>query len=164
MKSDTYIRISDYIRNTKYGEKIIYYINEIATKIVYVAFMMLIILDIGYKNEELVRVILVTGISFVLVSVARKKINSKRPYTIYNFEPIIKKDKKGESMPSRHVFSAFIIGMAYLYMKPELCLIIFISGIVIAAVRVIGGVHFLKDVIVGAILGILCGVVGFYII
>lgn len=164
MKRDTYIKISDYIRNTKYGEKIIYYINEIATKIVYVAFIMLIILNIGYKNEELVRVILVTGISFVLVSVVRKKINSKRPYTVYNFESIIKKDKYGESMPSRHVFSAFVIGMAYLYMKPELCMIIFISGIVIAVVRVIGGVHFLNDVIVGAILGILCGVVGFYII
>lgn len=164
MKSDRYIRISDYIRNTKYGEKIIYYINEIATKIVYVAFMMLIILNIGYKNEELVRVILVTGISFALVSVARKKINAKRPYTVYAFDPIIKKDKQGETMPSRHVFSAFVIAMAYLYMKPELCLIIFISGTVIAIVRVIGGVHFPKDVIVGAILGVLCGIVGFYII
>ncbi len=164
MKQEEYIKISEYIRNTKYGEKIIYYINEIATKIVYVAFMTLIILNIGYKNEELVRVILVTGISFVLVSVVRKKINSKRPYTIYNFKPIIKKDKQGESMPSRHVFSAFIIGMAYLYMEPELCLVIFISGIVIAIVRVIGGVHFLKDVFWGAILGILCGVVGFYIV
>ena len=66
-------------------------------------------------------------------------------------------------MPSRHVFSAFIIGMAFLCIgEIPLGIIVFVCGLIIAIVRVISGVHFPKDVIVGALVGILCGVVGFF--
>ena len=78
---------------------------------------------------------------------------------MYDFKPIIEKNKKGESMPSRHVFSAFIIGMAFLYIGE---IPLGIIGLIIAIVRVISGVHFPKDVIVGALVGILCGAVGFF--
>ncbi len=33
----------------------------------------------------------VTAISFILVSIVRRFINSERPYTMYDFKPIIKK-------------------------------------------------------------------------
>ena len=105
----------------------------------------------------------VTAISFILVSIVRRFINSERPYTMYDFKPIIEKNKKGESMPSRHVFSAFIIGMAFFYIgEIPLGIIVFVCGLIIAIVRVISGVHFPKDVIVGALVGILCGAVGFF--
>ena len=108
------------------------------------AYVVGIIILFDEKNKGLARFVAVTAISFILVSIVRRFINSERPYTMYDFKPIIEKNKKGESMPSRHVFSAFIIGMAFLY------------------IGVISGVHFPKDVIVGALVGILCGVVGFF--
>ena len=48
----------------------------------------------------LLKVILVPFITFAGVSVFRKCVNAKRPYTIYGTTPIVAKDKTGESMPS----------------------------------------------------------------
>ena len=154
MNQQTYRKITDGIRGLENGEKIVQFINSIATKIVYMAYVVGIIILFDEKNKGLARFVAVT---------ARRFINSERPYTMYDFKPIIEKNKKGESMPSRHVFSAFIIGMAFLYIgEIPLGIIVFVCGLIIAIVRVISGVHFPKDVIVGALVGILCGAVGFF--
>ena len=90
----------------------------------------------------------------------RKKFDAPRPYTVYNYEPIIKKEKEGNSFPSRHVFSAFVIATTFIYANLELGICLFAISCLIAVLRVIGGVHFPKDVIVGAITGSICGVLG----
>lgn len=165
MNQQNYRKITDGIRSLKNGEKIVQFINSLATKIVYMAYLVALVVLINDKNKDITRFVLVTAISFVLVSVVRRIINSERPYTMYDFKPIIEKDKKGESMPSRHVFSAFIIGMAFLYIgEISLSIIIFACGVIIAVVRVLSGVHFPKDVIVGALIGIICGAIGFFVI
>ena len=114
MNQQTYRKITDGIRGLENGEKIVQFINSIATKIVYMAYVVGIIILFDEKNKGLARFVAVTAISFILVSIVRRFINSERPYTMYDFKPIIEKNKKGESMPSRHVFSALIIGMAFL--------------------------------------------------
>lgn len=164
MKCQDYIKISEWVRRFRYGENIVKYGNLILTRIVYVAFLTLLITLAFQKDIRIVRIVLVTGISFVLVSVIRHIFNSPRPYTVYDFNPIVKKDKTGDSMPSRHVFSVFVIGMAFFYINPALGIIIFVDGLLMCIGRVVAGVHFPKDVIVGAIIGIVSGVVGFFII
>ena len=67
-------------------------------------------------------------------------------------------------MPSRHVFSAFVIGMSALYISVPLGAFILADSSLMCFMRVIAGVHFPKDVIAGAVIGILSGVIGFYII
>ena len=153
MNQQTYRKITDGIRRLENGEKIVQFINSIATKIVYMAYVVGIIILFDEKNKGLARFVAVTAISFILVSIVRRFINSERPYTMYDFKPIIEKNKRGES----------IIGMAFLYIgEIPLGIIVFVCGLIIAIVRVISGVHFPKDVIVGALVGILCGVVGFF--
>lgn len=62
------------------------------------------------------KLILTPLTSFIVVSFFRKCIDAKRPYVKYNITPLVKKEKKGESMPSRHVFSITIIACAgYIY-------------------------------------------------
>ena len=118
---------------------------------------------------ECILYILVPGISFLLITLFRKKLNAPRPYEVYGFEPAIPKDTKGNSFPSRHVFSIFMIAMTYSYsalFQDDIKLIvsIFAMGVVLAIIRVLGGVHFLKDVMAGAISGIVLGYVGFYLL
>ena len=164
MKRETYIKMSDFVRKHRYGVRIVKCGNILVTRIVYVAFFMLLVMLSIQKDERMIRVVLVTGISFILVSIVRHFANSPRPYTLYGFDSIVKKSKAGESMPSRHVFSTFVIGMAFFYIYPSIGIIIFADGILMCFGRVVAGVHFPKDVIVGAIIGILSGVIGFYII
>ena len=164
MKQEEYRKISEFVRKFRYGEEIVKYGNMLVTRIIYVAFLVLLAVLLFQKDARIVRVVLVTGISFILVSLFRHFYNEDRPYTIYEFEPVVKKDKKGESMPSRHVFSAFVIGMAFLYIQPWFSILIFVCGVIMCFGRVIAGVHFPKDVIVGAVIGIVSGIVGFYLI
>lgn len=164
MKQETYVKVSDFVRRFRYGEAIVKYGNIFITRIVYIAFLVLLAMLLWQKDERIVRVVLVCGISFVLVSLIRKFYNEDRPYTTYDFEPVVKKDKTGESMPSRHVFSGFVIAMAFLYVNPLWSVLIFICSVVMCFGRVIAGVHFPRDVIVGAVFGIMCGYVGFFLI
>ena len=45
---------------------------------------------------------------FVILSFLRKKINTPRPYEEWDIKPLLDRDSPGQSMPSRHVFSATI--------------------------------------------------------
>ena len=152
------------VRKYPHGESIVKYANNIITGVVYMAYFVILIFLAVNRDERVIRIVLVTGISFILVSIFRYVVDAPRPYTLYEFKPVVKKEKTGQSMPSRHVFSAFVIGMSALYISVHLGILILADSFLMCFMRVIAGVHFPKDVIVGAIIGILSGVIGFYII
>ena len=64
---------------------------------------------------------------------------------------MIKKDTKGNSMPSRHVFSMSIIAVSWLVVSPIVGSVLLLFSIFLAFIRVIGGVHYISDVIVAII-------------
>ena len=77
--------------------------------------------------------------------------------------PLYKKSTKGCSFPSRHTFSAFIIGYTILMFNPYLAISVFVAGVIMAICRVLCGIHFIKDVLAGAVSAIACGIIGFII-
>lgn len=164
MKQETYIKICNCIRKSTYGERLVRLINNLVTRIIYASFLVLLAVLILLRDESVIRIILVTGISFVLVSIFRHIYNAERPYIRYDFNPIIEKEKTGESMPSRHVFSAFVIAMAFGTIEMWMGVVALILGVIMAFMRVIAGVHFPKDVIAGALIGIFSGIVGFWLV
>ena len=66
MNQQTYRKITDGIRGLENGEKIIQFINSIATKIVYMAYVVGIIILFDEKNKGLARFVAVPAISFIL--------------------------------------------------------------------------------------------------
>lgn len=164
MNEKTYEKITRPIYNHKYGLEILKGVNYIITTLVYALYPILLLILAYNGDTRFWKVLLAPGISFVLVSVFRNYFNAPRPYEVLNINPIIKKDTKGRSFPSRHVFSIFVISTAFYYIQPLIGIILMFLGLLLAATRVVGGVHFPKDVIAGAIMGILCGVIGLYLI
>lgn len=67
----------------------------------------------------------------------------------YNIKPLFVKDTKGESMPSRHVFSITIIAMCWLYVSVPVGIIMLMLVEIMAASRVLAGVHFVRDAVAG---------------
>ena len=65
-----------------------------------------------------------------------------------------------QSFPSRHVCSIFIIATVTFYLYPLPGMVLFAAGVVLAVVRVVTGVHFLRDVLAGAVCGVVMGLVG----
>ena len=116
--------------------------------------------------SALLYALLVPGISFVLVTILRRAVNAPRPYTVFNTPPVIPKDTIGNSFPSRHTFSIFIIGMTFCACCPLPWSgpVVLALGCVLAALRVVGGVHFPRDVIAGAAAGIALGWIGFWVL
>ena len=98
---------------------------------------------------------------FVILSLLRKKINAPRPYEEWDIKPLLDRDSPGQSMPSRHVFSATIISMACLHASLTMGMICLTLSAFLGLVRVLGGVHFPKDVVVGYICGLVWGVLFF---
>ena len=110
------------------------------------------------------RALLVPAVSFAAVTVFRRIFNAPRPYEKFGLPPAIEKDTAGKSFPSRHVFSVFIIAATIFYVHPSAGILLGLLGVVLAVLRVIGGVHEPRDVIAGALAGILCGVLGYYVL
>jgi len=101
-----------------------------------------------------------SALGFILVTVVRKLINSKRPYEVYEFYKELPREKKGEGHPSRHCYSAAVIATLGWLVSPFLTLGVGLLAAIIAVTRVVTGVHFVRDVLAGLLLGVLFGGAG----
>ena len=128
--------------------------------IVYLTLLATTYLQEGLGKQVLIYVFIPAS-GFVILSFLRKKINAPRPYEVWEIVPLLDRDSPGQSMPSRHVFSATIISMACLHASLSVGVILLVLSAFLGLVRVSGGVHYLKDVVVGYIFGLVCGVIFF---
>lgn len=121
-----------------------------------------LITERGYIR--LISELAILGSAFAAVSVFRRIVNMPRPYEIGNITRLDSSKKRGQSFPSRHVFSAFVIATVITPWSVWLAIALFVMGAAMAAVRVLIGRHFIRDVIAGAIIGIASGVIGLLIL
>ena len=129
--------------------------------VTYAALCIMALLDGGAL--ALVRLLCMAAIPFVLVSVLRLVLDCARPYEtvdLAQFEKMRAERKTGRSFPSRHVFSAFLIGTLAMAYSPTLGVLTLLVGAYIGAERSLLGIHYPKDVVAGAIIGAISGTVG----
>ena len=112
-------------------------------------------------GKQVLIYVFIPASGFVILSFLRKKINAPRPYEEWDIKPLLDRDSPGQSMPSRHVFSATIISMACLHASLFVGVILLVLSAFLGLVRVLGGVHYPKDVVVGYICGLAWGVIFF---
>ncbi|WP_172135098.1 phosphatase PAP2 family protein [Adlercreutzia sp. ZJ473] len=87
---------------------------------------------------------------FAACSLLRRAVNAPRPYEALPIDPLIKKDTRGKSFPSRHTFSMFAIAAAWMTFLPAAGAALMAAGVFMGGVRVLGGVHYPRDVVAGA--------------
>lgn len=150
MNKEQYEQISAPFRSES-KSKLLKLMNKCFTSIGYISYPILVVIVFMNHKEQLLKVILIPAIGFILLTFVRKAINRKRPYETLDIKPLIIKDKKGHSMPSRHVFSMSIIALSWFVISPVIGVLLIICSIMMALIRVIGGVHYPSDVIVGFI-------------
>ena len=171
MRKETYIKMTQPFRDNPELDKGIHIANKICTGVMYLAYPVLLVYM--YFNAHRIssffrfeKVLLVPAMSFVLLTIFRKIVNRPRPYEAFEVPPVIKKDTKGHSFPSRHVFSATIIAMTFILHSPFFVLgvIFLVVSVLLAAVRVVSGVHYISDVVAGIVIAIVAAVFGYLII
>lgn len=159
--AEYYNKLTDNLQNKPTAIRCLQAINSLLTKIMYLVYPLMLVYLFCTQSSRVTAFILIPAISFVLVSFARKLLNSPRPYETWDITPLILKNTKGNSMPSRHVFSATIISMALLRLHIILGIFFLILSLAIAICRVLGGVHYPRDVIAGFLVGIASGLLLF---
>ena len=138
--------------------------GKTATGIMYLAYpILLILLGIRGDYRILLWTIFVPAASFAVLTAVRAKINRPRPYETWDIDPLIHKDTKGNSMPSRHVFSSAVISMAWLRILPPVGAALLVISAAAALIRVIGGVHYPSDVMIGFLAGAAAGALLFLV-
>ena len=158
-----YAHIAANIKNKPFLLSLLRTFNRFMTvvvPIVYLTLLTTIYFREGFGKQVLMYVFIPAS-GFVILSFLRKKINAPRPYEVWEIVPLLDRDSPGQSMPSRHVFSATIISMACLHASLSVGLILLVLSALLGLVRVSGGVHYPKDVVVGYICGLVWGVIFF---
>ena len=120
----------------------------------------------SYMREPLLALKLCAAgaVPFFVVTVLRKLIDAPRPYELYSFYENAPKKKQGSSFPSRHVFSSFLIAILSYILSPWLTAAVALVGVALSVSRVLLGIHFVRDVVAGALIGITSGLLGLVLI
>lgn len=128
------------------------------------AVVWLLLTELSTSVEYTVALAAVMAVPFVIVTVVRALINAPRPYEILDFYEVKPKSKKGHSFPSRHAASAFVIAAVVIFHSVWFGALLFALGILLCVCRVILGIHFVRDVLAGALIGLISGIGGMLIL
>ena len=157
-----YEGIEQYFRKREMLFDLLVFFNTWIPRLVYISYPLLLLFLIFTKDERAVKVLLVPFAAFLFTTIIRKVKNEPRPYEKYTIRPLIPREKKGESFPSRHTLSILIIAMAFLYINIALGILFLLLGVLLGIVRVAAGIHFPRDVIAAALISLVFGLIGFF--
>jgi membrane-associated phospholipid phosphatase len=160
MSRESYEKCLEYTRRYIGGERVRFLV-KLLTVFTAVSYIILIAWLVVCRDKGLLSAVFFPAGGFVAVTLLRKGIGAKRPYEVYGFTPLLHKNSRRNSFPSRHVFSNVIIAMVVLRIWMPMGILLLVSSGLLAVLRVITGVHFPRDVIGGALLAVLLGFVVF---
>lgn len=160
---EKYIKIYKWSYATDARRKLFRLVDYTSVAIVVLAYIFYIIYAwLAVGTDYATRAIVFSALPFGLFSMMRRQLAYPRPYEVIDFGALgidNPSKKRGSSFPSRHVFSAFLIGTMMLIKLPIVAGVSLFFGALLAITRVVRGIHFIKDTVVGAIIGIISGAI-----
>jgi membrane-associated phospholipid phosphatase len=148
------------------AKKILFILNYGLTGLIFLCYALLclaVLLNFHAlrTTENLLKIFGAPLFCLIVSSLLRKIINRPRPYEHEGIVPVIAKNKKGNSFPSRHLSSAFSIATVFLpyFLPVGICL--YIAGLLLGYARFAAGIHYFSDLAVGALLGAAFGLLIF---
>lgn len=142
-------------------KKAIGLIDRALVAIVAAAYVALLAMLAVTADPHLLKALAVPAATFALVSVARAAIDEPRPYEAHAITPLVQKDTRGKSMPSRHMSSAVAIACTFAWIWPASIAVGAIACCLIAFTRIVGGVHYPRDIAVATLVALACAFIGF---
>ncbi len=164
MKQTAYQLIHDLVNDHSILRQAVIACTRILPGIVYVSYPVILLYLLFSHNPNLLRTVIVPAVGFIVVTALRASINAPRPYEVMNIPPISHKETKGKSFPSRHAACAAVIAITILHVLPIFGILLCIIALLIGLSRILAGVHFLRDILAGLLLGGLIGWIGVYVI
>jgi len=164
MQESSYRKLSHFMLSKPLFAKFWEILGKAITICAYILYPILLVALFFTNKSALLRIFLVTALSFIVLSVIRKIINAPRPYEKFDIPSLYHKATRGNSFPSRHTFSVFIIALSVLWLDLIFGIVLLLLAVLLAISRVLCGLHFIKDVIVGAVFALVCYLIGYIIL
>lgn len=97
---------------------------------------------------------------FVITEIIKIIVQRARPYMVLETaKKIITENSDFKSMPSGHAAIFFALAMAIYFYNKKFGIFLFASAILISIARIFCGVHWPSDILVGAAIGIISGII-----
>ena len=178
MTPEQYARVRDWLDARPTARLLVLHANRWLPLVPFVCYPVLLVLlnlrwfsllssgspDALELMQHIARAILVPGVTFWLGTALRARLDFPSPYEQPGFVPLVAKETKGHSFPSRHALSAAVLAMTWLRFFPAVGVAMVIITLLICALRVLVGVHSVPDVLFGAALGFGLGAVGMWLL
>lgn len=164
MTCSQYNRIESWFRHRPAALKLLKILNHTLPMVFYLPYPLALLWLLWHRDSRLALCVAVPAIAFLGCTAVRHVLNRPRPYEVWNIRPLIQKNKSGHSFPSRHLTCAGVIAVTFCYLCPPAGAVLLFLTALMAAVRVIAGIHFTKDVTAGALIGLTIGFAGFFIL
>ena len=164
MTEQRYHAVADWFRARPAALRLLVLANKLLPALVYLSYAALLGLLVLRRDPRFWRALTVPAAVFCGGTLLRAKLNFPRPYEVYHTPPLTPKDRAGQSFPSRHMFSAAVIAVCGLWLWPPVGYALAAVTLLLAPARVLAGVHFVRDVAAGALLGGVLGWIGFYLL
>lgn len=117
------------------------------------------IIDGRIKREQALHAFIASLAAWVTSMMIKSLYPSLRPFKLYNFIPSTFTIPSGNSsFPSIHSAVAFAIAVSIWNHNKKLGNRFLVLAVLVAAGRVLSGVHYLHDVIAGALIGVVIGI------
>lgn len=133
-------------------------VSKALTVLFYGAYAALLVAIALIHPSRAIPLVLVPGVAFAAVSLFRRYFNAPRPYECCSVRPLLVREGSGQSFPSRHAFSAFAIAASWFALSAPVAIGLLGCACAVGVLRVVGGVHFPRDVIAGAAIGMAAGI------
>ena len=160
MSAEQYRAVIGWFNARPAAKKALRLVSRGAVALVYLLYLGMLAWLAWHRMGQFWPALVVPAAAFVVGTLVRKVIDRPRPYTALGFAPLFPKDKTGQSMPSRHCFSAAAIAGAAWYVWQPLGIVLAVLGCLIAISRVVTGVHYISDVLAGLAFGAVFAAVG----
>ena len=106
-------KILRYVYSSKKLKSVLNAVSDFSVPVFLGAFVALSFLSYMMGLVFFLKTLIFSAVAFILVTLVRRFIRAKRPYELYSFYKEKPRGKKGDSFPSRHVFSAFLIATLF---------------------------------------------------
>lgn len=151
------------INDLAYFAKILDWIGIfLAEYSLYVVGVVFLILLIWKKNRLMVvsSVISVVLSRLVIAEIIKNFLHQPRPYIVLETaSKLIVENKDFQSFPSGHAAIFFAIATAVYFFNKKLGIVFFITAILVGIARIFVGVHWPSDILAGAVIGIISGII-----
>ncbi len=153
MTAEQYRAVFRWFRQRPAAKAALLLASKGAVAAVYAAYLGLLAWLAWRRDGLFWQTLAVPAAAFLLGTGLRAAIDRPRPYEALGFDPLFPKGTRGQSMPSRHCFSAAAIAAAAGAVCPALGGALAALAACIAVSRVLAGHHYISDVLAGLAFG-----------